>query len=194
MRSIWGISMLSRNSSRAGFTLVELIIAVAILGILATLAVPNFIRLQLRGKMGEARTNLAAMRSAEQARYAELGNYVWAGSAPGGVPGPGRRAWAGGNALEFRELLGWVPDGDVHFQYGANAKGDAYTLTAIADVDGDGALSQFAVVHPEKPGTPGLLGEVGTCSRLGVYNRKTDRPDLVDTIGPCGARDGRSQF
>ncbi len=183
-----------QRSDCRGFTLIELIIVVAIFGILATVAVPNFIRLQLRSRVGEAQTNLAGMRSAELARYAESGRYVRAGSAPAGAPGPQRRPWSGGNVLEFRELLGWIPEGEVYFQYGANAEPEAFTLTAVSDLDGDGLLGQFGVLHRAEGEAVGLSGEVGTCSQKGVYNPSTGRADLFDVIGPCGASDGRSHF
>jgi type IV pilus assembly protein PilA len=182
-----------RNHTR-GFTLIELVVLVAIFGILAAVAVPNVIRLQLRGRTAEALTNLASLQVAEQGVYAELGSFVTARSAPGGVPGPMKRPWVGGNVLEFRELIGWRPDGDVYFQYGANADGDQLTLAAVGDVDGDGAVAQFGLVLPLEGESTGLPGSIGTCALTGVYNPETRRPDLLGTVGPCSRQDGRSQF
>ena len=183
-----------RERQSQGFTLVELIIVVAILGILATIAVPNFIRMQTRSRTSEAYTNLALLREAQLARFADLGNFVKAGSAPAGVPGMRPRPWAGANTLEFRELLGFRPDGDVYFQYGVNASRDAFSLSAISDLDGEGPLAQFGLVHAAPGERVGLRHEIGTCSPLGVYDPGTGKPARLDAIGPCGAADGKTRL
>jgi prepilin-type N-terminal cleavage/methylation domain-containing protein len=58
-----------------GFTLIELMIVVAILGILGAIAIPNFIKFQARAKQSEAKANLKASFTAIKAFYQEKDRY-----------------------------------------------------------------------------------------------------------------------
>ena len=62
-----------------GFTLIELMIVVAIIGILAAIAIPNFNRFQARAKQAEVRTNLKSIFTAKVSQFSEWGSYMCMG-------------------------------------------------------------------------------------------------------------------
>ncbi len=60
---------------KKGFTLIELMIVVAIIGILAAIAIPNFIKFQARAKQSEPKANLKSFFTAERSYFAERDTY-----------------------------------------------------------------------------------------------------------------------
>lgn len=63
------------KQAKKGFTLIELMIVVAIIGILAAIAIPNFIKFQARAKTSEAKTNMKAVYTAQRAYFQEKDTY-----------------------------------------------------------------------------------------------------------------------
>ncbi|MGE5279650.1 MAG: type IV pilin protein [Deltaproteobacteria bacterium] len=56
---------------RCGFTLIEMLITVVVLGILATIALPRYVRIVERSRSAEARNALGVIRDAELAYFME---------------------------------------------------------------------------------------------------------------------------
>jgi len=76
---------------RKGFTLVELMIVVAVIGLLAALAIPNYIRFQAKSKQAEVKGNLKAAFTCERAYYADKNTYTSCNLKIGFAPERGNR-------------------------------------------------------------------------------------------------------
>lgn len=62
-------------NNRDGFTLIELMIVVTVLGILAAIAIPSYLGIQKRAARSEAKSNLEAISLALEGYMAENNNY-----------------------------------------------------------------------------------------------------------------------
>ena len=82
--------MFARNKNQDGFTMIELMVVVAIIGILAAIAIPNFQKFQARSRQSEAKIALSAMYTAEQGFSAEKSTYTACLEQIGYAPGPTR--------------------------------------------------------------------------------------------------------
>lgn len=125
---------------KCGFTLIELMIVIAIIGILAAIAIPNFVNYQLKSKSAEVKNNLGAIRLTQEAYRSEYDAYVLCAANPPNVPGISKIAWVIPNG-DF-DLIGFAPVGNVAYSYSTIAGGAGIATTFIAlgesDLDGDG--------------------------------------------------------
>ncbi len=179
----------------AGFTLIELMITVGIIGILATIAIPTMVRFQLRSKAAEGKGNLAAISVSEEAYFSEWGRYVSAGVVPAAV-GSTNVPWplSDSDSHGFN-TLGFRPEGRVFYQYAISSNSaPAYTIEARSDIDGDTAFNTWGYIKPAGGTTSGIAGPFGVCPVTGVLNPDTGVFDYLREIGPCDTQSGATEF
>jgi len=136
--------------NKGGFSLIELMIVVAIIAFLAMLSMPSFMRFLAKAKRTEAYVNLSSIYAAQKAHWAQHGSYS--------------------NVLSGENSIGWKPEGykgggereNFYYTYGfahgsegqnfftgklktasshlslAKADKDSFLVVAAGDIDGDG--------------------------------------------------------
>jgi prepilin-type N-terminal cleavage/methylation domain-containing protein len=148
----------------AGFTLIELMIAVTIIGMLATVALPAFQKYQLRSRIAERDLFSAQIHRAAAAYLVQHAQFprdlggglssIFCGPNPPAPPGTGKHLFV--LTLDDWNLLGAMPEGSLHFQYrlvgttlGALR---SHTVRVTGDLDGDGLHSELQRQFDESAG------------------------------------------
>jgi type IV pilus assembly protein PilA len=113
-----------RRAARRAFTLVELMIVVAIVGVLAVIAVVGYRKLVLSGKVTEAKNVISGVRLAQEEYKTERGVYANIGASslcPNPASGTAQAKWAWDTACSGGvgtwAMLPFHPDGPVQFGY-----------------------------------------------------------------------------
>jgi prepilin-type N-terminal cleavage/methylation domain-containing protein len=174
----------TRNKTNAGLTLIELMVAVAIIGILAASAIAGWSSFQLRTKMSEAKGNVSSIRAMEISYGSEAGIFVTAAPSPAlvGQPNKQPQAWRSVRPTFSSvpnagfDVIGWKPEGATYFDYDVAARfntgaGPRFTVGAYGDADGDGNFSVVVYAHPDQADQ---IEPCGLCGALGLADAAWD--------------------
>lgn len=124
-----------RSQKQNGFTLIELVMVIVVLGVLAAVALPKFVDLSFEAREARAKSLAGAIASASSIDYAKLqlsrkngtidpNDFFQAGS------GPARSLDADVSSI----VDGWTDDGDPKFQLYIATRVDCSNSQALVDV------------------------------------------------------------
>ncbi len=117
------ISEINKTAHKqSGFTLIELMIVVAIIGILAAIAIPNFLAYQKKAITTEAKQELANIRTlevtynADELTYGSLSSISWA-----------------------------LPTGKKRYTYSLSYSSTTFLGKATGNIDGDSTVDKWTI-------------------------------------------------
>lgn len=132
-----------------GYSLIELLIVIAIIAFLSAISIPSFFKFLAKSKRSEAYVTLRSLYMAERAYWVEHGKYA--------------------SSLDGAQGIGWKPEGALQYTYGfpnscvvgnlkapgsalqnAQAGDTSFIVCAAADIDGDG---EYDVLSIDQNGT-----------------------------------------
>lgn len=139
-----------RKNKAAGFSLIELLLVLAIMGIISGIAIPSFLSQRRRARLiGDAQSNAQVLRMQLETYKADTGvygsagaNYAW--TAAGAGPASG----TAGAALNF------TPKGNSNMNYNVAVAGGGltYTISVI-----DPSLGSGYVVYTTNQNGSGVI-------------------------------------
>lgn len=162
------------NEANLGFTIIEVMIVVAILGILASVAMPAFVKYVRNSKTSAAVTSIRNIYDGQVAYFIaeqvdrngnQLSNaFITCAATPTSVP-PGVPVAGNWDSVGWRKI-NFALDSDTNYQFSVTTAGitstSRFTATAIGDLDNDNIESTFErtgevnTTTGEVEGSPGV--------------------------------------
>jgi len=163
---------------KQGFTITELMIAVVIMGVLATLAIPTFTGYIYKARVTEASNFLGEIKQRQESYRNEFGQYCavngddWGTYNPSTIPGIDPVGWV--TTPEWQQL-GAAPDGPIRFQYATVAGVPGVAAPSGTNLDTDD--------HWFAARAQGDLDEDGTDFFLEIYSQSNHIYNSATAIG-----------
>lgn len=177
------------KAKRSRSATIIIIVAVAVfgavpcLGILAAIAIPNFIRYQLRAKEASVKAELAGLVKAEQAVAMREGHYVALGPLPASPPNSQKQPLSAEDqqvATGLDWMVGPSTYGRFRVAVAQNGSGQqAVALCAETDLDGDGTLAVHVAFLPVPAGAP-----PAPCTSPVPYDRQYQAGEVIVISAP----------
>ncbi len=120
-----------RHKAESGFSLIELFIVVVIIGILASMAIPRFMKTTAKNKQTEAENILKQIYVHQRVYRQEYNTYA----------GNGQSASAGGNFA----ILGIELMASARYTYVIIADSTSFSVTATANLDDDATIDTWTI-------------------------------------------------
>lgn len=157
--------------SNKGFTLVELMVVVAIIGILSAIAIPNFKTYQAKAKTSEAKIQLASIYQSEIAIQSDFDSFATCLTDAGYIAPTEGNYYAVGfpaaNATAnniVRSNGGTCNDTGFGFAAKKKVAGLSMGVTDLTNVVGVGFTNTFTSPQVSNTGNTFLAGAIGTIS------------------------------